>query len=207
MPTVTGRSWGTEQQRFCDPAALEEHPGLSIVTLHRDGALTPGISTEVTWSTGLQVRVRVKNDSSALLVGRLAGNDDVRVQEIALASDTREWGAEQRLFVCPLCSKRRRHLYADRELQFICRKCGRWDYSSRHGLKDPLRKVTHLRRRLGSTGSLVDPIPGRPAEPEAARLYDMLLVELAAAEVMALKQMRQSLRGLARYAKLRRIGT
>ena len=35
----------------------------------------------------------------------------------------------------------------------------------------------------------------------------MLLVELAAAEVMALKQMRQSLRGLARYAKLRRIGT
>ena len=32
MPTVTGRSWGTEQQRFCDPAALgsarQDDPGI-----------------------------------------------------------------------------------------------------------------------------------------------------------------------------------
>jgi hypothetical protein len=92
----------------------------------------------------------------------------------------------QPLFVCT-CGRRTRDLYRDGAGAWICRRCGRWDYQSRHSWETAeLRQVAKLRRRLGADPSVLVALPARPKARGAARRYDRLVLRIRVAEARAL---------------------
>jgi hypothetical protein len=93
--------------------------------------------------------------------------------------------------VCPQCSAWRYALYLTEDGHWLCRACGRWDYSCRHELQDPALAAAHLRRRLGGSPGLLDPLPPRPEGRAAQHEYDRLVVAIVAAEARALARSSQ----------------
>ena len=107
----------------------------------------------------------------------------------------------QRYFLCPSCTRMVRALYdPDETEQWRCRRCARLDHDSRHRLRDPVIAASELRKKLGGSGSLLEPLPPRPAG-RATREYDRRLVELLALEARALQKLRKMSGGLEKYGR------
>jgi hypothetical protein len=94
-------------------------------------------------------------------------------------------------------------LFAGDDRRFICRRCEKWDYASRHEMTDPARVASKLRERIGASRSLLDPLPPRPTDQQAARKYDAIVAEIAAYERLAVRHLRALNEGLERYAAKR----
>jgi hypothetical protein len=129
----------------------------------------------------------------ALCVGDLDKPADL---EVAIAGNI-----PQRYFVCG-CGRMVRALFdPDGDERWACRKCHRLDYRRRHEGQDPVFLATELRKKLGGSGSLLEPLPVRPADLRAVREYDSRIVELLALEGRALQKLRKMSGGLEKYAR------
>ena len=84
--------------------------------------------------------------------------------------------AGQRLLRCPACSRACRSLHSSPETGWLCRRCGGWDYLSRHTWDTGhFRLAARLRRQLGSDPAPGAELPPRPKTAARARKYDRLV--------------------------------
>jgi hypothetical protein len=72
-------------------------------------------------------------------------------------------GGKRPWFLCPSCDRRCGVLYSIRS-RIICRKCEGLSYESQNEQRHfrALRKAQKIRIRLGGSGNMTKPFPGRP---------------------------------------------
>lgn len=72
-------------------------------------------------------------------------------------------GGKRPWFLCPSCDRRCGVLYSIRS-RIICRKCGGLSYESQNEPRHfrALRKAQKIHVRLGGSGNMTKPFPGRP---------------------------------------------
>src|SRR5437764_1480293 len=81
---------------------------------------------------------------------------------VSLTETTPQFGGQRFWFRCPQCGRRARILYSS---DFECRPCSQLLHrSTRQTTGDrAIDRAVRLRRRLGGSGSLLEPFPPRPA--------------------------------------------
>jgi hypothetical protein len=188
---------GRTVPRRCAEQAVEDLPRLKAEHLHRVGVLTPGSTVTLQWPA----LTAVLQTAPGHVRLHLEGRPEVA---IALAPVPGPNGGEVPNFACPSCRKRVRHLFL-KGLEVGCRSCFRLDYRARHSWTAPeMRLVVQVRRQLGAELALMAPLPERPADPKAARVYDQLAAELQVHETRALARLHGLVRRLERYEQRRR---
>jgi hypothetical protein len=77
------------------------------------------------------------------------------------------------------------------EGRIACRRCLGLEYASQHpNPNGALHAAARLRRQIGGSGSLLEPLPPRPRAPAAAAEYDLAVARIAALEWAAVGQLR-----------------
>jgi hypothetical protein len=102
--------------------SLEARPALNVYAMANKGALTPGVSSCVSWphSTATLTMIAEAHRFGIAMDGR-----DEPAQVISLVREPRFPGVEQLFFLCPCCGRRTTDLYLTTgEQRFICRTCG-----------------------------------------------------------------------------------
>lgn len=173
---------------------VNQYRPLDVRKLQRDGSLTPGHGTMVSWSNGRAeacgtIRIFPHADSITLDYRvQSAGREWEDLQyDILLTRTDCHLGGSRPWFICPgvvngrACGRRVAVLYGAH--YFLCRNCHRLGYETqREDAAGRARiKAQNIRRRLGGSTSLLDPIPKRPTGMHF-RTYWRLLNEAQDAE-------------------------
>jgi hypothetical protein len=111
-----------------------------------------------------------------------------------------DWDVQGRpWFLCPVCGRRRQHLYLD---ELACRTCCRLDYACRHLHRTVpgLHRIRWLRRRIGVDQRPFAPLPKPP--PSHTRFH-RIAAEIRALECGLVGHLGGINRDLERRARLR----
>jgi len=147
----------------------EEEPRIDVRYLRKEGLLkSKGIGT-LTWSCRGQetgsIKFRVEPERIVLIYcARSDGGDWQSIEEPVRFDRTPcHYGGERLWFLCPDCKHRVAVLYGA-GIRFLCRTCSKLPYGSQNEtLQDRMiRKSQKIRRRLGASESLFEPIWQRP---------------------------------------------
>ncbi len=133
------------------------------------GIRSPGSSGVISWSCGGEpsgsVSYRVGKDSLLLKYKfRSHGEDWTDYRESILFDRTPcHYGGERLWFLCPHCSSRVAVLYGA-DVRFLCRHCYELPYGSQNEtyIDRMMRKARKVRRRLGASENLFEPIWEKP---------------------------------------------
>lgn len=163
---------------------------LDIRAIHREGYLEPGTRATYTWGKGdrsSSIAFVVTGDDHADALHLLYTSKGVEVeQRIPLEWTPCNFGGERPWALCPRCSRRIAVLWS--RGRFYCRKCHGLAYqSTREDRADrAARKARALRRRLGASNDLTEPIPWKPNGMHW-RTYWQLREEIQEAEAEVLQ--------------------
>src|SRR5262249_34328966 len=80
---------------------------------------------------------------------------------VAVERQERPHGGWQAYWHCPVCDRRRCHLFV-LSGALACRVCHGLDYRSRHVLHPALSRAAKLRRKLGAAPGVLSKLPRRP---------------------------------------------
>jgi hypothetical protein len=123
---------------------------------HRAARLDSFQLNRAGWLTeGVEIELMVGPVGHHLAAGRL----EIRVDGIPIGLARTDWNLVW--FLCPQCSKRRRHIYLP---ELACRRCLGLDWSSRHRHRSVpnLARLKWLRRRINVSEQPFSPLPERP---------------------------------------------
>ncbi len=134
---------------------------LDIRSLNRGGVLVElGATHKLHW---LVIGKRVQSASLRLERDHLVVEHDGGCQVVGLARTACNFGGHRSWFLCPCCYRRVGVLYLGQS-GFLCRHCYALPYASQLETYSDrmMRKVRKIRRRLGASVSLLEPIGERP---------------------------------------------
>jgi hypothetical protein len=159
----SGRWWRWDQQ-----TSLNECLSVDVRDWNRRGLLRAGLGFSWQWSIHDQptgsISVRVHADSIVVSYVQGEGTHRRSVDEtVWLASTACHLGGRRRWFSCPGCQNRAAKLYL-RSAYFRCRRCCWMPYACQQ--ESPydraLRRAQKLRRRLGASPCIGEPIAEKP---------------------------------------------
>lgn len=156
--------------RWDKKTTTEEVHRVDIRYMRNQGLLHwPGYTGSLSWSrrgeqTG-SIRFRVEQDRLVLMYRyRSHGEEWQDVEEHVWFDRTPcNYGGERLWFLCPHCGKRVAVLYGA-GIRFLCRHCYALPFGSQNEtyIDRMMRKARKIRRRLGASESLVEPIWQKP---------------------------------------------
>ncbi len=155
---------------------------LDIRCLNRGGVLAElGATHQLQW---LVISKRVLSASLRLERNHLAVEHDGGCQVVGLARTPCHFGGQRSWFLCPCCYRRVGVLYLGQS-GFLCRHCYALPYASQFETYSGrmMRKVRKIRRRLGTSISLLEPIRERPKG-----MHRVTFQRLAQTEAMTTQQ-------------------
>ena len=164
-----GRGSG-EWYRWNRKTTAEEALRLDVRYLRKRGWInSPGTTGSLSWSCGGEpsgwIRFRVEQDRLVLMYKYRSHGSDWQdyEEEVLLERTACNYGGERTWFLCPHCGKRVAVLYCA-EHKFLCRHCQGLSYSSQNEtyLERMNRKARKIRRRLGASDNLFEPIQEKP---------------------------------------------
>ena len=140
---------------------------MDLCSIKKYGALKDGSRGTFSWPIGDDpptMAFRVESDR--LILAYWVKLDDTwqHVEEfVELDRTPCHYGGERLWFLCPTCKKRVAVLYESGG-RFICRHCADLSYRSKSGTREDRlrRKAGQIRRRLGASENLSEPILSRP---------------------------------------------
>jgi hypothetical protein len=157
--------------RWDSKDTVESCRSIDVRQWHRDGLLKPGILFSWAWwhdeTKAATITVRTEHNEVVLSYRyRVQGGDWQDVEEtIPLTWTVCNYGGQRPWFQCPevRCGRRVAILYGAGRY-FLCRYCYDLAYeSTREPTHGRLRsKAQKIRRRLGDSASLDDPLPPKP---------------------------------------------
>ena len=147
----------------------EDVPSIDIRLLYRDGYLSTSVEGNFTWSVGgriiASVGVRTSADRVALYYRQRSLDGEWRPvnQKISIDHTGCNYGGSRKWFLCSKCGRRVAVLYYLTG-GFFCRHCHGLTYSSQQESKEDrlMRKARKIRRRLGASENLYEPIWDKP---------------------------------------------
>jgi hypothetical protein len=158
--------------RFDKKTTTDECHSLDVRKLHREGLLKSGGWFCSSWSRAgretASIRGFVYPDRVVLSYRHRSGLggewEDVE-EPVSLEWTPCNFGGERPWFICPgvACGRRVAILYGPGKY-FLCRHCYDLSYESqRKDKKDrALRRAQKIRKRLGGSANMMEPIPERP---------------------------------------------
>lgn len=156
-------------QSYGGKRTTESQHRIDIRWLKKQGYLRSGLVGSLSWSsrdeqTGV-INFRMEEGRMVLSFRhRTYGEDWQPVEQVILLDWTScNYGGKRPWFLCPHCHKRVAVLYGAGKY-FLCRHCYDLAYASQHeGKADRLmRKARRIRRRLGASNNLLEPILFKP---------------------------------------------
>lgn len=176
-----GGSGSGRRDRYATKSTTDGEHGLEINWLQREGMLTPGRVSSVTWRRGERVTgtISIHAEESCLTLVyrfRYAGGDWQDVTEVvSLVWTPCHYGGRRPWFVCPRCGQRAGKLYGTTRL-FLCRRCCGLVYESqRQGASDRLmRKAHNIQTRLGGEPGAAYPFPEKPKGMHYRTYYTLM---------------------------------
>lgn len=147
----------------------EETRRIDVRWLKRQGFLRPGSSGVLRWHCGGEQTgsVRFSAKCGCLRLSyhyrELSGQWLPRVQEITIDRTRCNFGGTRPWFRCPGCDRRVAILYGV-AVDYLCRRCYNLPYGSQHEreLDRMLRRARQIRKRLGASENLLEPIDEKP---------------------------------------------
>lgn len=154
---------------------VENCASISTKELLQHNVFTSGEKTQ--WkqqssgSLRLQVIAQAQGDTVTIVSACLDRDKDPQAVTVTVTISWSDchFGGRRPWFICPAwndvpCEKRVTTLYLSEHGFFRCRHCAALGYKSDHA--EPRERVLHqaqkIQRRLGGSGSIVDPFPSRP---------------------------------------------
>jgi len=155
--------------RWGRKATAEEQLRIDIRWMKQQGRLSPGTASSLSWSCRGEesgsIRYRMYADHMVLIYRvRSRGGDWEDVQQVVRFDRTPcHFGGYRTWLLCPRCGKRVAVLYGAGKY-FWCRHCHDLTYSSQQEDRPDrlLRKARKIRKRLGASDDLIEPIWHRP---------------------------------------------
>lgn len=144
------------------PQTVEETRALRVSALKKCGVLRPGVAQQWGWDNPPTRTVTLRCGVDEIdLVFTAAG--DVVHQRVPLVRTPCHFGGDRLWFQCS-CGRRTTGLF-DAETAFACRVCLGLTYSIQQEAPRwrPLRGAQAIRRRLGGSASIIEPLPPRPS--------------------------------------------
>jgi hypothetical protein len=139
---------------------------IGVRELKRDGCLVPGSRSKCTEHVNGRQRSRCEVIASRNHVDLAHCGNRLSVK---LTTTAVHPGRARVWFLCPQCDRRAAILYGS---PFACRTCRRIAYECQR--EDTrarrIRRAVKLRRGLGGSGSLLEPVPPRPKECTIQRI-------------------------------------
>ena len=177
--------------RFSSKETADSCKGIDVNYLRRQGYLQPGRSWGLYWSRGGQpcgdIRGLALDAGQIVLLYRWRERggewEEVR-QPVRLTHTACNYGGGRPWFVCPglvngiPCQRRVGKLYAAGKY-FLCRHCYGLVYQSQREEESErlMTKAQLIRKRLGGSGSLLDPLPWQKPKGMHWQTFDRLRLE------------------------------
>jgi hypothetical protein len=144
---------------------LDDVKRLDIRWLSQQGSLRPGVYRSISWTRGERptgdIVIQCQQESLVLIYRyRARGGDWEPVrQTVPLVWTPCHYGGQRPWFCCPGCRQRVAVLCGYGKW-FLCRHCYRLPYGSQSETPQDrrYRKVRKIRKRLGVSGNLMDPL-------------------------------------------------
>jgi hypothetical protein len=160
----SGHWFGSESK-----TTTESQHRIDIRWLKKQGLLRPGSVGSLSWSSrGSETgSIRYSMEADRMILNyrhRLNGGEWEQVEQVISFSRTPcNYGGNRTWFLCPKCRKRVALLYGSGKY-FFCRHCYDLTYSSQQETKVDrlMRKQWKIRRRLGASENLSEPILNKP---------------------------------------------
>lgn len=156
--------------RWDKKTTTEEVYRVDIRYMRKQGLLRwPGATGSLSWSRGGEqtgsIRCRVEQEALVLNYRHRSYGENWQDMEERVRFDRTpcNYGGERIWFLCPHCGRRVAVLYGA-GARFLCRHCYGLPYASQNEtyMDRMMRKARKIRRRLGASESLFDPISEKP---------------------------------------------
>ena len=186
-------------QRWSLKTTTESQLRIDIRWMKKNGYLKPGYGGSMSWEcngndTG-SVNYRIETDCMILNYRHRprGGQWESVEQHISFDQTTCNYGGYRLWFKCPLCSRRVAILYGMGKY-FYCRHCYGLTYTSQLESRADrhMRKARKIRKRLGASMNLMEPILFKPKNMHQ-RTSDRLRLEADIANTLSLNIMARRL--------------
>jgi hypothetical protein len=160
-----GRGSGRRSSYGGKPQTSDCMP-LDIRKIGRQERLAPGHCFDWRWLVNRREvsRISIRCEVDALVVSYQKKNTDTVVEQwLYMQATACHLGGQRQWFICPDCGKRVAVLYAPGP-HFACRQCGQLAYPAQKECAGDraASKANKLRRRLGWTIGIFNPVGGKP---------------------------------------------
>ena len=185
--------------RWDKKTTTEEVHRVDIRYMRKQGLLWPGCTGSLSWSRGGEqtgsIRYRVEQERLVLMYRHRFYGDEWRDMEERVWFDRTpcNYGGERLWFLCPHCDRRVAVLYGA-GVRFLCRHCYGLPYGSQNEayLDRMHRKARKIRKRLGASDNLTEPVLFKPKGMHQ-KTFDRLLREEERANTASVMEMARKL--------------
>ncbi len=158
--------WGSGRQCRSDSKRLaEEAMPLDIRLIKRKNLLIPGARLNIEWSKGgiVQSSIKALIYEDYLTLQYTYNKTENVSQKIYFTYTPCNYGEKRVWFSCPFCGKRCAVIYSGGK-HFACRACCDLTYAicNKHPRDRPLIKANKLRKIIGASPGMVNPLPEKP---------------------------------------------
>ncbi len=140
--------------RFNKQVTTNEVCSLDIREIDKQYFVNNRLTHIYAWNSGESIQYRIETNKLIIIDNN---------QTIFLDKTRCNYGGFRYWFKCPKCNKRSGVLYSKHN-NFFCRKCHKLPYPSQreHEVYQLMRKMKKIRKRLGASLNLSDPILTKP---------------------------------------------
>jgi hypothetical protein len=180
LHSMSGFGGATHGHDWSNHELVESHAFLDINALYQCGGLVPGTETRLQWAEGGPVGSLRATHGQIFLTGSF--NQVLPFDWVEVLNGR----YERPRWRCPSCQGGAYHLH-EKAGVFLCRRCCRYDWRSRHRQRScpAFARIRRLRKRLNADPNPLAPLPPRPRWRMSRVYYDRLVAQLRCEEALA----------------------